>query len=126
MNFMLDIPTGQGGGVKQCTRSQKYPRTVIVTVSHQDTANAHAAFFARSRRELIDNPIFGQKGIAIVVGPAVAATTIPFPVKDTVNTNKLTSYSTIVLEAYAGELWACADLANTVNIDVFDSAAIEV
>lgn len=131
----LDTPQGAGGGAVRIAAAAKYPRTVIITVSHADTQKAHAAFIARSRRELQSTPAFGQGGIAIVMPPAAATqpqvkTDTMYPVLDSgvasgANTGKLIIYQTQSFVGYAGELWACADVTNTVQIDVFDSAAIE-
>jgi hypothetical protein len=128
---VLDTPQGVGGGAVRLAAAQKYPRTIIITASHKDSTANHAAFFARSRRELNQRPVFGQSGIAIVVPTTTAAATTPSaPVTDTAagggaGTTLPISYVTFVFEGYAGELWAAADVTNTVQVDVFDSAATE-
>lgn len=127
----LDVPGGSGGGVTQLAKAAKYPRSIIVTASHQDTAANHAVFFGRSRRELQQAPAFGQTGIAVVIPSATPTAATPSaPVTDAAagggaGTGKATSYATFVFEGYAGELWAVADVTGKVQIEVFDSAATE-
>jgi hypothetical protein len=45
-------------------------------------------------------------------------------VTDPISTAKV-SIQAMVLEGWAGELWACADVPNQVMVDVFDAAVPE-
>lgn len=112
----LDVPQGQGGGPVQLAKAAKYPRSLLVTVSSIDAAVNHAAFLARTRRELQNAPTFGQTGFVVVVLNTAAATALVVGG---------VSYATLVIEGWAGELWACADATGKVQIDVMDSASTE-
>lgn len=114
MNRPLDIAAGQNGGAQQLAKDPGRARNINVTVLNP-TAATHAAFFARSRRELDIPPVFGIAGFAIVAVPNTV-------VNSTVGT---VAYTSFVIQGWVGELWGAADAPSVVSVDVYDSASIE-
>jgi NADPH:quinone reductase-like Zn-dependent oxidoreductase len=121
---MLDTAAGIGGGVVQLCKASKFPRTIQVTASHQDTTNAHAAFFAQSRRMLQQPSTFGFPGIAVVIPSATPGASNPYPVVND-PAGKATSFETMSFQGWTGELWACADVTGKVQVEVLDAAIAE-
>lgn len=110
----LGVVGGTGGGPAKIAADPGRARNIHVTVANPSNAT-HAAFFGRSRRELEGTPPLGQTGFAVVAVANTVATA-------TVNNVAYTSY---VLQAWAGELWAVADVDSILQVDVMDSAVIE-
>jgi hypothetical protein len=121
---MLDTAQGASGGAVQLCKASKFPRTIQVTAMHTDTANAHAAFFAQSRRMLQQGATFGFPGIAVVIPSATPAAQNPYPVV-TDPGGRATSFQTIAFQGWTGELWACADATGKVQVEVLDAAVAE-
>jgi hypothetical protein len=111
---VLDAIGGTGGGPVKLASDMGRARGIHVTVANP-TATIHAVFFARSRRELVELPPQGQSGFAVVAVPNTV-------VNSTVGG---VAYTSVVFQGYVGELWAVADIAAVIQIDVLDSAVIE-
>jgi len=110
----LDTASGVGGGAVKLAADPKRARNIHVTVLNP-TAATHAAFFGRTQRELSDATI-GFAGFAVV---AVANNVVT----STVGT---IAYTSFILQAWVGELWAAADIANgIISVEIYDSANVE-
>jgi hypothetical protein len=111
----LDVAGGVGGGAICLLQDPKRARNIHVTVANASAAT-HAAFFARSRRELVENPPIGIAGIAVVaVANTVATATI-----------NGVAYTTFILQGWTGDLWAASDATGgVVQVDVMEGAASE-
>lgn len=106
---------GTGGGPVKLASDIGRARGIHVSVLNP-TAATHAAFFARSRRELVPAPTgVGQSGLAIVAVPNTVANATVGGV----------AYTTFVFQGYVGELWAVADVEAVIAVDVLDSGSIE-
>jgi hypothetical protein len=106
----LDIPGGQTQAVKIANDPGK-ARNIHVTVLNP-TAATHAAFFGRSMREVSGPPpTLGQAGFAVV---AVANNVVTSTIGGV-------AYTSFILQGWVGELWAVADAANVISVDVLDS-----
>ncbi len=108
----LDAIGGVGGGPVRLAQDPGKARNIHVTVANP-TAVTHGVFFGRSQREVVSQPTFGQSGFAVIAVPnSVAAATIGS-----------VAYTSYVLQAWIGELWAVADIGGGVlSVDVIDSA----
>ena len=108
----LDTLGGVGGAAVKIADDPGKARNIHITVLNP-TAATHAAFFGRSQREVSAAPTFGFPGFAIVAAANSVAT-------QTINN---VAYTSFILQAWTGELWAIADIGNgIISIDVFDSA----
>lgn len=109
------IGGNQGGPVKLAADPGK-ARNIHVTVLNP-TAAVHGIWFGRSQRELSEpTPTnIGQCGIAVIAVPNTV-------VNSTVGT---VAYTTFLLQGWIGELWAVADAAGLVAVDVMDSGSPE-
>jgi hypothetical protein len=110
----LDTASGVSGGAIRLADDPGRARNIHVTVLNP-TAVTHGAFFGRSRRELTTNGLIGIAGFAVI---AVANTVVT-------STLAGVAYTSFILQGWAGELWAAADVSNVVQVDVFDGGAIE-
>jgi uncharacterized membrane protein len=125
---MLDTASGANGGAIKLLDDPGRARNIHVTVLNQDSAAApggnHAAFFARSRRELTTAGPFGIPGFCIPVPTSASTTTAPgqaVVVMGGVNT----SVVSFLLQGWTGELWAAADATLKILVDVMEGAAPE-
>jgi|SRR5271157_1391625 len=110
----LDVIGGSGGGPVQLAKDPGKGRNIHVTIANP-TANVHGAFFGRSRRELMGTPPLGFTGFAVIALPnSVANSTISG-----------VAYTSIIFQGWLGELWAVADIAAILQVEVIDSGAVE-
>lgn len=131
----LDTASGINGGAVKLCADPKRARDIFVTVTNLDIVNAHAAFFGRSRRELVDaGPVGTQSGFALPVPAAVvpaAGNGIAFaPGQGVISEAGVQGPAVVAISSYnfqgwQGEMWACADVTGKVLIDVFDGASKE-
>jgi hypothetical protein len=109
----LDVASGSNGGAICLLQDPGKPRNVHITVLN-NTAQTHAAFFARSRRELAETPPIGIAGFAVVALPnSVANATVSG-----------VAYTSTLLLGWIGELWAASDILG-IQVDVFESGGKE-
>jgi hypothetical protein len=125
---MLDVPSGPNGGAVQLSPDPGRARNIHVTLFNIDTAAAHAAFFGRSRRELVTSGATGlPSGFCIPVPPAAAAT--PYAPGQanltTLGPQPNTAVVSFLLQGWCGPLWAAAEKTGLLYVDVFDSGVIE-
>lgn len=110
----LDIASGQNGGAIKLLDDPKRARNIHVTVLNATNAT-HAAFFGHSRRELATPGPIGIPGFAITAAPNTVAN----------QTIGNVSYTSFLLQGWTGELWAAADAASVVQVDVFEGGGPE-
>lgn len=108
----LDAIGGVGGGPVKLAADPGKARNIHLTVANTTNAT-HAVFFGRSRREVSSLPSLGFSGFAVVA----AANTVA------IQTVGGVAYTSYILQAWIGELWAVADIGNgVILVDVLDSA----
>jgi hypothetical protein len=110
----LDTVGGTGGGPVQLAKDPGKARNIHVTVSNPTNAT-HGVWFGRSRREVDTTPTFGLAGFFVAAVPNTVAN----------QTIGGVAYTSQILQSWVGELWAVADIAAQIQVDVFDSGAIE-
>jgi hypothetical protein len=101
----LDVASGANGGAIKLFPDPRRVRKITITVLNP-TAVTHAAFFAKTRRELTTPGPVGIAGIAVV---AVANNVATFTVNGV-------AYTTFVTD-WTGELWAASDVVG-LQVDV--------
>jgi hypothetical protein len=124
----LDVASGPNGGAIQLSPDPGRARNIHVTLFNIDTAVPHAAFFGRSRRELVTAGATGlPSGFCIPVPPAAAAT--PYAPGQanltTLGPQPNTAVLSFLLQGWVGQLWAAADVTGKIYVDVFDSGVNE-
>jgi hypothetical protein len=115
----LDIASGANGGAIKLANDPGRARNIHITVLNP-TANAHAAFFGRSRRELTTPGPVGIAGFALPV-PSNASTVFA-PGQGVVGG---VSYISFLLQGWTGELWAAADVTALIQVDIFEGSTPE-
>src|SRR5215831_2239971 len=110
----LDLASGNNGGAVRISPDPKRARNIHISIANPTNAT-HVALFGRSRRELVQPPV---TGFADNVFPALPITVPNQPVSGV-------AYTTALLQLWTGELWAAADIANLITIEVMDAAEIE-
>lgn len=107
----LDTIGGVSGGPVRLAQDPGKARNIHITVANP-TAATHLVSFGRSQREVASAPTFGLPGFVVV---AVANNVVTSTVAGV-------AYTSYVLQAWIGELWAIADIANgVVTVDIMDS-----
>lgn len=110
----LDTASGVSGGAIKLASDPGRARNIHVSVANATNAT-HAAFFGRSRRELATPPPFGIAGFPVTAVPNTVAN----------QTIAGVAYTVFLLQGWTGELWAAADAASVVQVDIIEGSQLE-